>query len=209
VAVDVFRPQSVGRAVRTAFVLGVLLVLGIVAGVGAYHQFNALVGDNTKDQLSRYLDDHQHWTAHPSGAGFKADFPVEGTRQTEQVATGYGTVTAQRDGALVDDEIDFQIAWLDLPASAPPGSANLLTALVGAQVRQYQGTRIALDAPGKLGRAITRDFVFKNVDSTGTTRYYDERIVLDSHKVWMVRIVSRVRRDEAFRQFAATFKFAS
>jgi hypothetical protein len=209
VAVDVFRPQSVGRAVRTAFVLGVLLVIGLVAGVGAYHQFNAMVGNNQKDELSRYLDDHQHSTAHPSGAGFEIDFPVPMEREAERVATGYGVVDGLRDNALVDDEVQFQLVWLTLPANAPTASANLVNVLISAQTRQLQGTRVALDPPGKLGRAVTRDFVFKNVDSNGTTRYYDERIIVDGHKVWIARVVSRVRRDDAFKQFAASFKFKS
>jgi hypothetical protein len=205
VAVDVFRPQSVGRAVRTAFVLGLLLVIAIVAAVGAYRQLNSFVGNNTKDELSRYLDDHQHSTATPSGAGFKIDFPVPAERESEIVNAAPGNVTAPRDGALVDDEIQFQVVWFGLPAgSAGPARLN---ALVAQQVRQFHGTRLALDAQGRLDAAITRDFVFKNVDSTGTTRYYDERILLQGSKVWIVRVVSRVRRDEAFREFAASFTF--
>jgi hypothetical protein len=207
VAVDVFRPQSVGRAVRTAFVLGLLLVIAIVAGFGAYRQFNALVGDNTKDQLSRYLDDHQHSTATPSDAGFKIDFPVPAERESEKVVTGPSTITAPRDASLVDDEIQFQVVWFDLPPSLPSGSGAVLTSLVILQMRGLEGTRIALDPPGKVGGAITRDFVFKNVDSTGTTRYYDERILLEGRRVWIVRVVSRVRRDDAFREFAASFAF--
>ena len=207
VAVDVFRPQSVGRAVRTAFVLGLLLVIAIVAGFGAYRQFDSFIGNNTKDELSRYLDDHQHSTAKPSGAGFKIDFPVPAERESERVAIASGTITAPRDAALVDDEIQFQVVWFQLPG--PAGSASALTSLESQQVRAFQGTRLALDPQGKLGAAITRDFVFKNVDSSGTTRYYDERILLSGSKVWIVRVVSRVRRDEAFRQFAASFAFTS
>jgi hypothetical protein len=209
VAVDVFRPQSVGRAVRTAFVLGLLLVVAIVASVGAYHQFNAFVGNNTKDELSRYLDDNQHSTATPSGAGFKIDFPVPAERESESVSTGFGSVTAPRDAALVDDEIVFQVVWFQLPGAAPADSAHLLSSFVTLQMRSLQGTRIAVDPQGKVDGAITRDFVFRNVDSNGTTRYYDERVMLDGRRLWIIRVESRVRRDDAFRQFAASFTFTS
>jgi hypothetical protein len=193
--------------VRTAFVLGVLLVIGIVAAVGAYHQFDAMVGNNQKDELSRYLDDNQHSTAHPSGAGFQIDFPVPMEREAERVQTGYGTVDGLRDNALVDDEIQFQLVWFTMPAKAPGAPANLVNLMIGAQTRQFQGTRVALDPPGKFDGAATRDVVFKNVDSNGTTRYYDERIIVNGHKVWIARVVSRVRRDDAFKQFADSFKF--
>src|SRR3954451_2459375 len=98
VEADVFRPQSVGRAVRTAFVLGVLIVIAIVAAAGGFSNFSALVGDNTKDELSRYLDDNEHSQINPDGGGFTLDFPVPPDRQAERVATDNGAVDAPRDG---------------------------------------------------------------------------------------------------------------
>jgi hypothetical protein len=187
--------------------LGLLLVIALVASLGAYHQFSSLVGNNTKDELSRYLDDNQHSTATPSGAGFKIDFPVPAERESETVSTGFGSVTAPRDAALVDDEIVFQVVWFQLPGATPANAAHLLDSFVTLQIRGFQGTRIAVDPQGKLDGAITRDFVFRNVDSVGTTRYYDERVMVEGHQVWIIRVVSRVRRDEAFRQFAASFTF--
>ncbi|MDQ1465936.1 MAG: hypothetical protein QOH10_351 [Actinomycetota bacterium] len=204
-AAEVFRPQSAGRAVRTAFVLGVLIVVALVAAVGAVHQFSALVGDNTKDELSRYLDDNAHTTIKPSGAGFRADFPIPPERLSEQVSFGTGSVTAPRDGSLVDDEITFDAVWFDLPGSRPARADRFLTSFVRLQVRQLAGTRIALNDQGKIGRAIFRDFVVVSVDRSGIKRYYDERVVFDGRRVWFLRIGSRLRRDEAFRRFADSF----
>jgi len=207
VATDVFRPQSVGRAVRTAFVLGILLVVGVIAAVGAFHEFNSLVGPNTKDELSRYLEDHQHWTASPSDGDFEIQFPVPADRETEKVSTGLGTVTAPRDTALVDDEITFDVEWLDLPSNRSAASASLLNTFVSLQIHQHQGTKVAVDPQGKFQGTIFRDFVYKNVDSTGTTHYFDERLMMKDRRIWIVRVGSRVRRDEAFRVFAASFTF--
>jgi hypothetical protein len=205
VTADVFRPQSAGRAVRTAFVLGVLIVVAIVAAGAAIDNFSALLGDNTKDELTRYFDDNQHTTARPHGAGFKVDFPVPPSRQSERVATGAGTVDAPRDAALVDDEITFDVVWLDLRGVLPAQPDARLTSLIKRQVRQLSGTRVALSAKKPVGHAIARDFVVVNVDQSGVKRFFDEQIVLAGRHVWILRVGSRIRRDEAFRRFTASF----
>jgi hypothetical protein len=205
----VFRPQSVGRAVRTAFVLGVLIVIALVAAVGAIHQFGALVGDNTKDELSRYLDDHEHTKVKPSGAGFRADFPTPPTRQSELVSTGAGSITARRDGSLVDDEVVFDAVWFELPGTRPISAAKLLSSLVSLQTHQLGGTKIAGTGQSKIGRAIFHDFVVVSVDRSGVKHYYDERIIVDGRRVWFLRVGSRLRRDEAFRAFANSFALTS
>lgn len=205
VKADVFRPQSVGRAVRTAFVLGVLIVVAIVAAVAAMGNFSALVGDNTKDELSRYLDDNEHSPVKPSGGGFEVDFPVPATRQSERVATDAGAVDAPRDGAVVDDEITFDVIWFDLPGSVPTITDRLMLSMITRQVRALSATRIAVSGKKKIGRAIARDFVAVNVDESGLKRYYDEEIVLRGRQVWIMRVGSRIRRDAAFEQFTKSF----
>jgi hypothetical protein len=206
VAVDVFRPQGAGRAVRTAFVLGALVVIAAVSAVGAFGQFSALVGNNTKDELSRYLDDHAYSRIQPSGAGFRADFPVPPTRQSERVVTTRGVFTVPRDGALVDDEVTFDAYWFDVPG-APPATDPFISSFMALQIRQVAGTKIGASVSHKLGRATWRDFVFVNVDKLGVKRYFDERIIVDGGSVWVLRLGSRIRRDEAFRVFAGTFAF--
>ena len=186
--------------------LGVLIVIALVAAVGAFHQFNALVGNNTKDELSRYLDDHAYSRIQPSGGGFRADFPVPPTRQSEQVATGRGVFTVPRDGALVDDEVTFDAIWFDLPGAAP-ATDPFIRDFMSLQIRQLAGTKIAASVSHKLGHATWRDFVFINVDQHGVKRYYDERVIVDGGRVWVLRLGSRIRRDEAFRVFAGTFAF--
>jgi hypothetical protein len=207
VAADVFRPQSAGRALRTAFVLGVLIVIALVAALEAVHQFNSLVGDNTKDELSRYLDDNAHTTAKPGGAGFRVDFPVPASRGSERFATAAGTITAPRDHAVVDDEVTFDAVWLELPGALPTNANKTLGGLVNLQLRQLGGTRIGASGARTLGHAIGRDVAFVTVDQIGAKHYYDERILLDGRRVWVLRVASRVRRDAAFSKFAASFAF--
>jgi hypothetical protein len=208
VTADVFRPQSLGRAVRTAFVLGVLIVIALVAAVASLHQFNALVGDNTKDEMSRYLDDHVHTQEKPGGAGFKIDFPVPPAHDSERVATGVAGLTARRYRSLVDDEATFDAVWFDLskPSSDP---AKVLSALVSLQVHQIGGTQIAAGDQERIDGAIMRDFVYRRTDTDGAKRFYDQRIILRGRRVWFVRVGSRIRRDEAFRVFAASFTLAT
>jgi hypothetical protein len=204
VEADVFRPQSLGRAVRTAFVLGVLIVIALVAAVASFHQFNALVGDNTKDEMSRYLDDHEHTTVKPGGAGFKIDFPVPPTHDTELVSTGVGGVTARRYRSLVDDEATFDVVWFDAPkVSVDP--SKVLSTLISLQVHQIGGTQIAAADQERIDGAISRDFVYRRTDTDGAKRFYDQRIIMQGRRVWFVRVGSRLRRDEAFRVFAASF----
>jgi hypothetical protein len=209
VEADVFRPQSVGRAVRTAFFLGVLIVIALVAAFEAVHQFSALVGDNTKDELSRYLDDNAHTTAKPSGAGFKVDFPVPASRLSEQFQTGSLTIPAPRDDALVDGEVTFDAVWVTLPGAAPPNQAKYLSSLVSLQLRQLGGTKIGTVGARKIGGALTRDIAFVVVDRQGVKHYYDERIFLKGRKIWVLRVGSRIRRDAAFQRFAQSFAFTS
>jgi hypothetical protein len=205
VKADVFRPQSAGRAVRTAFVLGVLLVVAIVAGASAINNFSALVGDNTKDELSRYLDNNQHTTAHPGGGGFKVDFPVPPSRQSERVATGPGSVDAPREAALVDGEITFDAVWFDLPGALPADAKARVNSLIRAQIVQLSGTRLGMADMRRIGTALARAFVMVNVDQAGVKHFYDEQIVLRGRHVWILRVGSRIRRDAAFRQFISTF----
>lgn len=206
---DVFRPQSAGRAIRTAFVLGVMIVVALIAAFLAVHQFTGLVGHPTKDELSRYLDDNQHSTASPGGAGFKVNFPVPASRQSESFSTGRGAVAARRDYALVDDEVVFEAVWFQVPGATPNPPGVFLDSLVNAQVHQLAGTRIGLQAQITVGHAIARDFVFVTVDTTGAKHYWDERIMLNGGHVWALRVGSRIRRDAAFAVFAHTFAFTS
>jgi hypothetical protein len=206
VKADVFRPQSVGRAVRTAFVLGVLIVVAIVAAVGAIGNFGALVGDNSKDELSRYIDDNDHSMVKPRGGGFELAFPVPATRQSERVSTDAGAVDAPRDSALVDDEISFDVVWFEVPGTAPIDTDKLMSSMIARQVRALSATRTAVSDKKKIGRAVARDFVAVNVDQSGLKRYYDEEIVVRGRKVWIMRVGSRVRRDAAFHAFTKSFK---
>jgi hypothetical protein len=206
---DVFRPQSVGRAVRTAFVLGVLVVVAIVASVAAIDNFSALVGDNTKDELSRYLDDNAHSTIRPSGAGFTLDFPVPAARFGERVPTDRGAIDAPRDSATVDDEITFDVVWFDLPGARPPDINRFLGAMITRQIRALSATRIAVSSKKKVGRAYARDFVAVNVGRSGTKRYFDGEVVLQGRRVWILRVGSRIRRDAAFHKFADSLKITS
>jgi hypothetical protein len=208
VSADAFRPQSVGRAVRTAFVLGVLIVIALVSAFAAVHQFSALVGDNTKDELSRYLDDSAHTKVTPGGAGFGISFPVPPSRQTEPFSVGLGALAAHRDRALVDDEITFDAVWLQLPVT-PRDPYTLAASFMTLQLRQLGGTRIGTSAKRKIGPAIARDVAFVTVDHTGAKRYFDERIMLNGRRVWILRVGSRVRRAAAFARFAASFYFTS
>jgi hypothetical protein len=206
VAADPFRPQSVGRALRTAFVLGLLIVIALVAAVGAAHQFTGLVGDNRKDELSRYLDDNAHTTAKPGGAGFTVSFPVPPVRRAEPFSVGAHTsVAAQSEHALVDDEVTFDAVWLDLVGKLPADPNATLRTLVAAQVRQLTGTMIGLSVVRKIGPTSARDVAFVTVDRTGTKHFYDERILLRGRRVWVLRIASRIRRDAAFQRFVASF----
>jgi hypothetical protein len=205
VKADVFRPQSAGRAVRTAFVLGVLIVIAIVAAVGAFGNFSALVGDNTKDELSRYLDDNAHTTIKPKGGGFQLDFPVPPTRQSERVATDAGAVDAPRDGVIVDDEIIFDVVWFEVPGIAPIDSTRLLRSMIDKQIRQLSATKLAVGTKKKVGIGAGRAFVAVNVDQNGLKRYYDEEIVVKGRKVWIMRIGSRIRRSAAFARFTGSF----
>jgi hypothetical protein len=209
VEADVFRPQSVGRAVRTAFVLGVFLVIALVAAFEAVHQFSALVGNNSKDELSRYLDDNQHTTASPGGAGFKVDFPVPASRESEQFLIGSLTIPVPRDNALVDGEVSFDAIWLTLPGNAPANQARYLATLVNLQIRQLGGTKIGTVATRKVDGALARDVAFVVVDRAGVKHYYDERILLKGRKIWVLRVSSRIRRDAAFQRFAHSFVFTS
>jgi hypothetical protein len=206
VKADVFRPQSAGRAVRTAFVLGVLIVVAIVAAVGAIGNFSALVGNPSKDDLSRYLDDNAHTSIKPSGAGFTLDFPAPPTRQSERVATDGGTVDARRDGVVIDDEITFDVVWFDLAGAAPVNSNKLLSTMITRQVRQLSATKVAVGTKKRVGTGAGRDFVAVNVDQNGLKRYYDEEIILKGRSVWILRIGSRIRRDAAFERFTGSFK---
>jgi hypothetical protein len=190
-------------------VLGLLVVIAIVAAIASLHQFNALVGDNTKDEMSRYLDDHEHTTKKPGGGGFEIDFPVPPKRDTEVVATGVGGLTATRYRSLVDDEATFDAVWFTLPGKSSSDPAKLLSALVSLQVHQNSGTQIAAGDQERIDGAISRDFVFRRTDTDGAKRYYDQRIILQGRRVWFVRVGSRIRRDEAFRVFAASFTFTS
>jgi hypothetical protein len=208
VKADVFRPQSVGRAVRTAFVLGVLLVIAIVAAVGAMGNFNALVGDPSKDDLGRYLDDNAHSTIKPKNGGFTLDFPVPPTRQAERVATDGGTVDAPRDGVVVDDEINFDVVWFDL-VTAPTDANKALSSMITRQVRQLGATKIAVGTMKRVDGGHARDFVAVNVDQNGLKRYYNERVILKGRSVWIIRIGSRARRDAAFARFTDSFAFTS
>ena len=179
----------------------------MIAAVGAFAQFNSLVGNNTKDEMSRYLDDNAHTVVKPSGAGFRIDFPVPPSRQSEVVSSGVSSFTAPRDTVLVDDEAKFEVVWFGLPASLTATPTRLLNALVSLQIRQFNGTKIAVAPQARLDGAIIRDFVFRNVDPDGAKRYFDERLVLEGRKVWVVRVSSHLRRDEAFRKFAGSFAF--
>jgi hypothetical protein len=190
-------------------VLGVLIVIALVSAVGAVHQFGALVGNNTKDELSRYLDDHAHTTISPGGGGFRVDFPVPPTRQLEQVSTGVGTLTVPRDGSLVDDEVTFEAVWFEVPGAGPALTDRFLGALVALQVHQFSGSRIADSRPHKVGRAMSREFVFASIDRIGVKRYFDEWIIVEGRRVWLLRVGSRIRRDEAFRAFVSSFAFTS
>jgi hypothetical protein len=206
VEADVFRPQSVGRALRTAFILGVLIVIAIVAAFAAVHQFSALVGDNTKDELGRYLDDNAHTTVTPGGAGFTISFPVPPTRETESLSAGVGTVAAKRDRALVDDEITFDAVWFQLPG-APADASTFLSALANLQLRQLGGTQVGTSGSVKVGPAPARDIAFVTVDRTGVKRYYDEQIIMNGRSVYVLRLGSHIRRSAAFKRYAATFRF--
>jgi hypothetical protein len=205
VKADVFRPQSAGRAVRTAFVLGVLVVIAIVAAVGAIGNFSALVGDPSKDDLSRYLDDGDVTPIKPSGAGFELDFPVPPSRQSERVNTDGGAVDAPRDGVVVDDEITFDVVWFDLPGVVPTDSTRLLSSMITRQIRQLSATKIAVGEKKKVGAGMARDFVAVSVDQNGLKRYYDEEIVVKGRSVWILRVGSAVRRDAAFQRFTESF----
>jgi hypothetical protein len=206
VKADVFRPQSAGRAVRTAFVLGVLVVIAIVAAVGAIGNFTALVGNPSKDDLSRYLDDNAHTGIRPSDAGFKLDFPAPPTRQSERVATDGGSVDAKRDGVVIDDEISFEVVWFDLPGSGPIDGNKVLSSMITRQMRQLGATKVAVSTTKKVGAAAGRDFVAVKVEESGLKRYFDEEIILKGRHVWMLRIGSHIRRDAAFVRFTGSFK---
>ena len=204
---EVFRPQSVGRAVRTAFVLGVLVVVAAVAAIAAIGNFTALVGDNTKDELSRYLDNNEHSTIKPDGGGFTLDFPVPPSRQSERVPTDVGPVDAPRDGAVVDDEINFDVIWFDLPGAVPTDADRFFSSMMTRQLRQLSATRITDTPKKRVDHAFAVDFVAVSVDRSGLKRYYDEQILLRGRRVWIIRIGSRIRRDAAFQRFTASFKF--
>jgi hypothetical protein len=194
--------------VRTAFVLGVLLVIALVAAVGAVHQLNALVGNNSKDELSRYLDDNAHTAAPPKSVGFQVNFPTPPVREAEQVSIGVGRLmAAPRDRSLVDDEITFDAVWLDLPASVPADPTKLLSTLVSLQIHQAGGLKQAAGSQDRIDHASFRDIVYRTVDTAGGKRYFDERIIVSGRNVWLLRVGSHIRRDEAFRQFAASFTF--
>jgi hypothetical protein len=194
---------------RTAFVLGVLIVIALVAALEAVHQFNSLVGDNTKDELSRYLDNNAHTTAKPGGAGFRVDFPVPASRDSERFATAAGIVTAHRDHALVDDEVTFDAVWLQLPGALPTNANKTVTTLVSLQLHQLGGTRIGTSGARKVGHAVGRDVAFYTVDRIGAKHYYDERILFEGRRIWVLRVGSRVRRDAAFSKFAQSFAFTT
>lgn len=185
--------------------LGVLIVIVVVAAFEAVHQFNALVGDNTKDELSRYLDDNAYTNVQPSGAGFDIAFPVPPANKTESFSTGVGTVTAHLRRALVDDEITFDTVWFTLPG-APANGSRFLGALVNLQLHQLGGTRIGTSGTHKSGSVFVRDFAFVTVDHIGAKRYYDERIMLSGAHVWVLRVGSQVRRAAAFARFVGTFR---
>jgi hypothetical protein len=208
VEADVFRPQSVGRAVRTAFVLGVLIVVALVAAFAAVHQFDKLVGDNKKDELGRYLDDNEHTTSSPSGAGFKVDFPVPPSRQSETFDVGVGSVDAKRDRALVDDEITFDVVWFELPTT-PTDPKSLVTTLVSLQLHQLGGTKFGSSSVRTIGTATSRGVAFDTVDRNGAKRYYDERIMVKGRSVWVLRVGSQIRRRAAFERFAGSFTLTS
>ena len=186
-----------------------LVVIALVAAFEAVHQFSALVGNNSKDELSRYLDDNQHSTASPSGAGFKVDFPVPATRLSEQFQTGSLTMPVPRDDALVDGEVTFDAIWLTLPGNAPPNQTRYLSSLVGLQIRQLGGTKIGTVGARRIGGALARDVAFSVVDRAGVKRYFDERIFLKGRKIWVLRVGSRIRRDAAFQAFVHSFAFKS
>ena len=188
--------------------LGVLIVIALIAAFEAVHQFSALVGDNTKDELSRYLDDNAHTNVKPSGAGFEIAFPVPPSRQTEAFSTGVGTVAAHRDRGLVDDEITFDAVWFQLPG-APADANKFLSALVSVQLEQLGGLKIGTSGPHKIGSAVTRDFAFVTVDHIGAKRYFDERIILGGRSVWVLRVGSQIRRAAAFARFVTTFQLTS
>ena len=208
-AADVFRPQSAGRALRTAFVLGVLIVIALVASIEAVHQFSSLAGDNTKDELSRYLDDNAHTTATPSGGGFRIDFPVPASRTSERFLTATGTVTAPKDHALVDDEVNFEALWLELPGASPANASRAVANLASLQLRQLGGTSIGSGATPKVAHVAGRDLVFVAIDRTGAKHYYDERILLEGRRLWVLRVSSRIRRDAAFAKFVQSFALVS
>jgi hypothetical protein len=208
VEADVFRPQSVGRAVRTAFVLGVLIVVALVAAFAAVHQFSTLVGDNKKDELGRYLDDNAHTTSSPSGAGFTVDFPVPPSRQSELFAIGIGTVDAKRDRALVDDEITFDVVWFQLPA-ASTDPTSFVSSLMSLQLHQLGGTKFGSSSALTISGVTSRGVAFDTVDRNGATRYFDERIMVKGRSVWVVRVGSQIRRRAAFERFSGSFKLTS
>jgi hypothetical protein len=206
VKADVFRPQSVGRAVRTAFVLGVLVVIAIVAAVGAIVWCIIFRVRPSKDDLGRYLDDNAHSTIEPKNAGFTLEFPVPPTRQSERVDTDDGLVDAPRDGAVVDDEITFQVVWFDV-AKAPASVSKLLSTTITRQFRQLNASRVAVGTVQRVSSAYGRDFVAVNVDHNGLKRYYIERVIVKGRRVWLLRVGSRIRRDAAFERFIGSFAF--
>ena len=185
--------------------LGVLIVIAIVAAFEAVHQFNALVGDNTKDELSRYLDDNAHTNVRPGGAGFEIAFPVPPSNKTEAFSTGVGTVTARSRLVLVDDEITFEAAWFQW-SGTPANASQFLGALTNLQLLQLGGTAIGNSGTLKVGTALARTFAFVTVDHAGVKRYFDERIVLSGAHVWVLRVGSQVRRAAAFARFVSTFQ---
>ena len=194
--------------------LGALIVIALIAAVGAFGQFSALVGNNTKDELSRYLDDHVLGCPFDAAGNPVANGNGCANRQTishsssdkEQVQTARGVLTVPRDGALVDDEVTFDAMWFDVPGT-PPATGPFITNFMSLQIRHLAGTKIASSGSHKLGHATWRDLVLVNVDQHGVKRYFDERIIVDGSHVWVLRIGSRIRRDEAFRVFAGTFAF--
>ncbi len=185
--------------------LGVLVVIAIVAAVSAVHSFSSLVGDNSKDELSRYLDDHAHTTVDTTDGGFRAQFPVPPVHDTEPFPLGVRDLEAQRYDALVDDEIHFDILWVDVPGTIPADTHAFLAAIVPLQAHKLGGTVTSESGTKQIGPAIARDFDVVHIDNLGAKHYITERLLFRGRRVWVVRLSSHIRRDAAFQRFAGSF----
>ncbi len=179
------RHQRLGLAKATGGVAA-LIVIAVAATVGAAHTISSIAHPNDKTRLQQYATGKHHVIVRSRDGHFTAAFPDQPTPSTEAVHVLFLTVPGQRLVTPIDHDT-VEVVWFTIPASVrttdPVSTLATLTPFLANDLEgtAQNGQRVAGATP------LAYEFTVPEPSSRRVGNYY-VRVILDGHRVWVLRV---------------------